>query len=249
MRKAWHNGFCRDIAPAVRHAHNMCGLENRQTKAMEEVLILHVTNKRSGKGGSILLDVDDEEFVKSYFWFLHPRGIMASVGRKVFFLLARVLVNAEHDECVIFRNGDGNDCRKANIVKVSRKEIAARTAHLPCRNKGIRMVNYKDRHGKPRQKIVADICVNHVRKTRTFEVVRYGEMEAKLMACGWRLEQMPDDLRQRIEEDMRPDVEDSTRGIDENGMPVAVEGFDFAAVDIALSNSKLSQPEGGEDVN
>lgn len=195
----------------------------------------------------MLLDPDDEEFVKSYFWFLHPRGVMTSVGKTAYFMLARVLVKAEHDECVIFKNKDCNDCRKENLLRVTRKQISAMSPkHGPRLNGGIRMVNYKDRHGKPRQKVVAEACHNRVRKTCTFEVNKYGEMEAKLLAAGWRIENLPPDFRQRVEEDLRPDIEESPLGLDEDGMPVAVTGFDYDAVDI-LANTSVSydRPQGG----
>jgi hypothetical protein len=231
MRKVWHNGFCRDIAPLVKHAHESCGLENHQTKATEEVLLLKVTNQRNGKGRTILLDLEDEEFVKSYFWFLHPRGVMTSVGKTAYFLLARALVKAEHNECVLFRNGDSTDCRKANLVRVTRSELNKNARHEPNPRKGIYIENYRDQHGKARERVVANININGHRRKKTFEINRYGEMEAKLMAAGWRLNQMPDDLRQRIEEDLREDGEQMSCGLDENGTPIPICHFDFSAIE------------------
>lgn len=232
MRKAWHNGFCRQIAPAVKYAHDVSGLENYQTSKTEEVLILNVRNQRNGKGGTILLDIEDEEFVKSFFWFLHPRGVMTSVGRVAYFLLARVLVKAEHNECVLFRNGDSTDCRKANLMRVTRSEVNRNARHDPQARRGIYIENYKDQHGKARSRVVANICIKGNRHKKTFEMNRYGEMEAKLMAAGWRLEQMPDDLRQRIEEDLRPALEPSLMGLDENGFPIAAVDFDYEALGV-----------------
>lgn len=166
MRKAWHNGFCRQIAPALKYAHDVIGLENYQTQATEEVLILNVRNQRNGKGGTILLDIEDEEFVSSFFWFLHPRGVMTSVGRTAYFLLARVLVKAEHNECVLFRNGDSSDCRKSNLELITRSELNRRAKHEPQMRRGIYIENYKDQHGKARSRVVANININGFRRKK-----------------------------------------------------------------------------------
>lgn len=80
---------------------------------------LVVTNKKTNDEVRIKIDLDDVDRCKDYYWGYNSSGAYnTELG-----LLHRHIMNAPKDKDVVFKNEDKQDCRKANLLCLTKREV------------------------------------------------------------------------------------------------------------------------------
>lgn len=80
---------------------------------------LVVTNKKTNDEVRIKIDLDDVDRCKDYYWGYNSSGAYnTELG-----LLHRYIMNAPKDKDVVFKNEDKQDCRKANLLCLTKREV------------------------------------------------------------------------------------------------------------------------------
>lgn len=80
---------------------------------------LVVTNKKTNDEVRIKIDLDDVDRCKDYCWGCNSSGAYnTKLG-----LLHRYIMNAPKDKEIVFKNEDKQDCRKANLLCLTRREV------------------------------------------------------------------------------------------------------------------------------
>lgn len=80
---------------------------------------LVVTNKKTNDEVRIKIDLDDVDRCKDYYWGYNSSGAYnTELG-----LLHRHIMNAPKDKDIVFKNEDKQDCRKANLLCLTKREV------------------------------------------------------------------------------------------------------------------------------
>jgi len=158
---------------------------NNYFEIKDDYVILYSFNKKFNEYKEILVDLDDFNKIKNYYWSCkedkHTFYGETFIDRHTRLYLHRLIMNPERsNQMVDHINGNGLDNRKSNL-RIVNNEINQKNLNNPVRNK----VGHNGVH-EDKERFRAIWSINGKTYRKSFSKSKYGYEEAFKLACEYR---------------------------------------------------------------